>query len=134
MKRNILLFSIIFSTLICFAVGSESDVMIKTDDGVYIVNTTALCDVRGFRGATPVEVYIKKDKVIKVIALKNEESPGYFVKVKNFLLPIFENLKLSTAKKAASQKSVDGCTGATYSTKAVQNNIAVALDYYETHK
>ena len=113
------------------------ETMRKTSDGTYVINTTTLCkDVHGFKrnATTPVEVYIRKDKVVKVVALQNQESPGYFSKVKKFLLPLFSDVKVSKAKKIVDQNTVDGCTGATFSTHAVQKNIKAALDYYERNK
>lgn len=127
-----LLFSFMF---VAFSVGAMADnVMTKLDDGTYVVRTTTICNARGYRKATPVEVYIKKGTVVKVVALKNEETVPYFSRVKQSLLPKYANLKVSKAKKLASKSTVDGCTGATFSTKAIQKNIKAALDYYESHK
>ena len=49
--------------LMAIAVASYADdVMRKEKDGTYVVNTTTLAkDVKGYMGATPVEVYIKKN-------------------------------------------------------------------------
>ena len=118
-----------------FTVGAMADnVMTKLDDGTYVVRTTTICNARGYRKATPVDVYIKKGVVVKVIALKNEETVPYFKRVRQSLLPKYSNLKVSKAKKLASKSTVDGCTGATFSTSAIQKNIKAALDYYESHK
>ncbi len=127
-----LLFSLMFAT---FTIGAmANNVMTKLDDGTYVVRTTTICNARGFRKATPVEVYIKKGVVVKVVALKNEETVPYFNRVRQSLLPKYANMKVSKAKKLASKSKVDGCTGATFSTSAVQKNIKAALDYYESHK
>lgn len=121
--------------LFAFSMGAMADnVMTKLDDGTYVVRTATICNARGYRQATPVEVYIKKGIVVKVVALKNEETVPYFKRVRQSLLPKYANLKVSKAKKLASKTAVDGCTGATFSTRAVQKNIKVALDYYEKHK
>lgn len=121
--------------LVAFSIGAMADnVMTKLDDGTYVVRTTTICNARGYRKATPVEVYIKKGIVVKVVALKNEETVPYFKRVRQSLLPKYANLKVSKAKKLASKTAVDGCTGATFSTSAVQKNIKAALDYYEKHK
>ncbi len=118
-----------------FSVVSMADnVMTKLDDGTYVVNTTTICNARGYRKSTPVEVYIKKGAVVKVVALKNEETVPYFKRVRQSLLPMYANLKVSKAKKLATKTAVDGCTGATFSTSAVQKNIKAALDYYQSHK
>ena len=113
---------------------SADNVMKKQSDGTYVVRTNTICKARGYRKGTPVEVHIKNGNVVKVLALKNEETVPYFARVKQFLLPLYNNLKVSKAKKLTKQTQVDGCTGATYSTKAVQKNIGAALDYYEKHK
>lgn len=118
----------------CATVASADDVMRKTADGTYIVNTTTLCNVRGYRATTPVEVYIKDGKVMKVVALQNQETPTIFSRVKKFLLPLYNNIKLSKAKKQTEASMVDGCTGATLATKAVQKNIKAAIEYYQKKK
>lgn len=127
---------LIFSILLTVAATAAmaDDVMKKQADGTYVVRTTTICNARGYRKATPVEVYIKKGTVEKVVALKNEETVPYFAKVKQSLLPLYNNVKLSKAKKLTDRTKIDGCTGATFSTKAVQKNIKAALDYYEKHK
>ena len=66
---------------------TNCEVMTKLSDGTYVVNTTSLAkDVRGFRGNTPLNVYIKGNKVVKVEALSNQETPNFFNKVKQGLL------------------------------------------------
>ena len=107
----------------------QDKVMYKQADGTYVVNTTSLCsNVKGFKGATPVEVYIKNNKVIKVEALPNREGPKFYDKVKQGLFPKFNGMKLSKAAKA---ESLDGVTGATYTSRAVKENIAAAVAYYK---
>lgn len=116
------------------AADNTPEVMRKQSDGTYIINTTTLCDTKGFRDVTPVEVHIKNGKVVNVVPLKNNESPSYFQKVKTHLLPIFTDTKVGKAKKLCDGALPDGCTGATYSSRAVRTNIAKALEYYEAHK
>ncbi len=125
--------AMIFALLFALPVKADN-VMTKQADGTYVVNTTTICKARGYRKTTPVEVYINKGKVVKVVALKNEETVPYFTRVKESLLPLYNNLKLAKAKKLTEKTKVDGCTGATFSTKAVQKNISAALEYYEKHK
>ena len=46
--------------------ASTEDQVITQENGVTIVNTTSLTkDVKGFKGATPVKIFIKKNAVIK---------------------------------------------------------------------
>lgn len=130
MKKQILTFAalaIINATAI-FAADNDK-VMQKLNDGTYVVNTTTLAaDVRGFKGATPLEVHIKKDKIVKVVALKNKETPRYFSRVEKEMLPKYGKRKISKASE------VDGVTGATFSSRAVKANVEAALKYYKANK
>ena len=48
-----------------------------------VINTTTLGkNVQGYIGSTPLKIYIEKNKVVKIEALKNQETPKYFIKVK----------------------------------------------------
>lgn len=115
---------------VCMASYAD-DVMKKEKDGTYIVNTTTLAqDVKGYMGATPVEVYIKKNKIVKVVMLKSQETPKYNARVKKNMLPLYEGVKIT--KK--STVDVDGVTGATFTSNAVKENVKRALQYYWQHK
>lgn len=109
----------------------QSDQVMTREDGMYVVNTTTLGkDVTGYVAETPVKVYIKKNKVVKVEMLKNQETPKYNARVKKAILTKWDNLKV---KEAVSQK-VDGVTGATFTSDAVIKNVLLALEYYQKHK
>ena len=115
---------------VCMASYAD-DVMKKEKDGTYVVNTTTLAqDVKGYMGATPVEVDIKKNKVVKVVMLKSQEAPKYNARVKKNMLPLYEGVKIT--KK--STVDVDGVTGATFTSNAVKENVKRALQYYWQHK
>lgn len=109
----------------------KSKVMTRNSDGTYIVNTQSLAkDVKGYGGQTPLKIYIKNDKIEKVEALANNETPGFFASVKTKLL---ERWKGMSAKKAAEGK-VDGVSGATLSSKAVKENVKRGAKYYLDNK
>lgn len=133
-KLLIALIVLVGGTIAIFAATNNDTIMKKQSDGTCIVNTTTLCKTKGFRDVTPIEVYIKNGKVVKVLPLANKESPNYFEKVKKHLLPLFYNVKVNNAKKVSKGIIPDGCTGATYSTQAVQANITAALEYYQSNK
>lgn len=114
--------------------ANADDVMTKKSDGTYVVNTTELCRVRGFKGYTPLEVHIKSNKVVKIVALENRETPKYYQKVLKALEAMYVGSKVSKAAEAAKKPKVDGTTGATFSSKAVQQNVKAALAYYKAHK
>ena len=131
-KLATLAVAVAMSTGLALAIGKGDKVMQRQSDGTYVVNTVTLCPkVRGFKGATPLFVYIKNGKVVKVEAQKNHESPKFFQKVRQALLPKFSGMKLS---KAANASQVDGVTGATYSSKAVKKNVEAAVKYYKANK
>lgn len=125
------LFAFIILSHIVLGTAVAQGPMRQTSDGTTVINTTTLCNAKGYKSQTPVEVYIKDGRVVKVVALKNQESKGYFARIQKSLLPLYEGMKLSKAKKLSSRQHVDGTTGATYSTKAVQQNIHSALEYYK---
>ena len=131
MKKTLLTF---VAALAVSLAANADDVMKKTKDGTYVVNTMTLCKAKGYKGATPLEVHIKGGKVVKVVSLPNHETKSYYAKVEKNLVSKFAGQKVAKASKLATQQKVDGCTGATYSTKAVQQNVQAALDYYKKHK
>ena len=108
----------------------KADDTMTKENGMTVINTTTLGkDVQGFLGATPVKIYIQKNKVVKIEAMKNQETPKYFLKVKKHLLDKWNGVKVKDAKKM----KVDAVTGATYSSKAVIENVQLGLDYYSKH-
>lgn len=121
-------------TVFCPSSAQADDVMKKQADGTYVVRTNNICKAQGYRNGTPVEVHIKKNEVVKVVALKNDETVPYFARIRKHLLPLYNGIKVSKAKKLAEKQKVDGCTGATISLKAVQKNIKAALDYYDKNR
>lgn len=107
------------------------DQTMTKENGVTVINTTTLGkDVQGYLGTTPLKIYIEKNKVVKVEALKNQETPKYFIKVKKALLEKWNGMKVKDAQKL----KVDAVTGATYSSDAVIENVKLGLDYYQNHK
>ena len=116
---------------VAFVTASAQDVMRKEKDGTYVVNTTTLAqDVEGYQGPTPVEVYIKKNKIVKVVALKTQDGPKYVAKVKNGMLTKYEGMNV----KKGIVEEVDAVTGATFTSKAMQENIRRAVAYYKKNK
>lgn len=114
-----------------FITASAQDVMRKEKDGTYIINTTTLAqDVQGYAGPTPVEVHIKKNKIVQVVMLKSQDGPKYNAKVKKTMLPSYEGMDV----KKGTVQDVDAVTGATFTSKAIQENIRRAVEYYKKHK
>ena len=124
--------NVLIAMLLMGAMSAQADdVMKKEKDGTYVINTTTLAqDVEGYNGPTPVEVYIKKNKIVKVVPLKSQEGPKYVAKVKKDMLPKYEQMNV----KKGTVQDVDAVTGATFTSKAVQENIRRAVAYYKKHK
>lgn len=103
------------------------DSVISRQGDVTVVNTTTLtADVEGYLGTTPLKIYIKANKIDKVEALPNQETPKYFARVKREMLPKYEGMTVAKALKS----KVDGVTGATMSSDAVRTNVQRGLEYY----
>ncbi len=109
----------------------DAQVMKKEKDGTYIVNTTTLAqDIEGYNGPTPVEIHIKKNKIVKVVLLKSQETPKYNARIKREMLPQYEGMKIAKGKGA----DVDGLTGATFTCDAIKENVKRGLEYYWKNK
>lgn len=117
--------------LLCSLTAQADDVMKKEKDGTYIINTTTLAqDVEGYNGPTPVEIYIRKNTLVKVVMLKSQETPKYNARVKQLMLSRYEGVKVTKKNTPI----VDGVTGATFTSNAVKENVKRGLEYYWKHK
>lgn len=111
---------------------TSSDGVLTKKKGVYTVDTTTLSqDVKGFNGPTPVMITIEKDKIVKVEALENSETPGFFKRMTDG--GMLERWDGMTVDEALSAK-VDVVAGATYSSNAIAENVRLGLTYYKEHK
>jgi len=132
MKRKILSgMALVVLAAIMQSAAPQSDEVMTKEDGTYIVNTTTLSKkVIGYVDATPVKIYIKKNKVEKVEILKNQETPKYNAKVKKALQEKWNGQKV----KDAAQLKVDAVTGATFTSEAIIKNVQLGLEYYQKNK
>lgn len=90
----------------------------------FTVNTTELGrGVRGYRGAVPVAVTFVGGRISEIKILPNYETPAYFRRVEQS--GITAGYIGLTAAQAAARK-VDGCSGATMSSRALIENIRIA--------
>jgi len=117
MKRII---TLLLCALVCVSACSASK-----KPKSFVVNTEKLGkEVMGYAGTTPVEITVTDGKIEKVVALPNSETPGFFQRVLDS--PIFTALNGKTVKEASEVK-LDAVSGATYSSKAVIENIRLGL-------
>ena len=105
---------------------TNTPILTKQKD-ITVINTTDLAsDVEGYAGTTPVKVYIKAGKVLKVEALENEETPKYFDMVEKGIMKKWDGKPVKVAEK----QKVDVVTGATVSSEAVIENVRRGISYY----
>lgn len=127
MKKTIL--TLMAAALMCSAIPGD-DTLTKNGKQ-YVINTTAIAkDIKGYNGATPLKIYITNNKIDKVEALPNEETPKYFFKVKKQVLGQWDGMTVNNAAKA----KVDAVTGATMSSECVQKTLVRGLEYYKKNK
>lgn len=127
-KSFVLLASGVVAVAILISAMPGMDALTKEGDTT-IVNTTTIGNgIRGFKGTTPVKIYIRKNKVIKIEPLANHETPKFFARAKT-LLDKYNGKMVSKACKM----NVDGVTGATYSSEALKKNVQKGLEYYKKH-
>ena len=120
--------AIVLSSLALTSAAPQKDEVMTKEDGMYVVNSTTLGkNVTGYVNNTPVKIYIKKDKIVKIEALKNEETPKYMARVKKGLLGKWDGLKV----KEAQQLKVDGVTGATLTSNGVAAMVKDGLTAYK---
>ena len=92
-------------------------------NGTIVINTTTLCQkVDGFMGPTPLEIRIRKDTIIDVIALPNEETPRYFYDASKIL-----KKWIGLTPKKGLELEVDAVSGATFSSNALIVNMRAGL-------
>lgn len=91
----------------------------------FVVNTEELGkEVMGYAGTTPLEIHVKDGRIEKIVALPNNETPGFFQRVLDS--PLFSSLTGKTIEEA-SEVQLDAVSGATWSSKAVIENIRLGL-------
>ena len=117
MKRAVIILLAVAVCLVAAAAGAKPK--------SFVVNTTKSGKaVMGFAGTTPVEITVTDGKIEKVVALPNSETPSYFEKVQQS--PIFTKLIGKTVQEAQTVR-LDAVSGATFSSKAVIENIQIGL-------
>ena len=102
---------------------------IKYSKGVAVVNTSSIVKARGFQGKTPVKIYIKGNKITNIVSMPNNETPAVFARAEE----LYKKFVGKTVDEAYGMK-VDGVSGATYSSKALIQNVKGGLKYYKENK
>ena len=132
MKKNRIFRCMAMSAVAVFLMSAmPGDGVISKVDGMTVINTTSLAtEVEGYMGPTPLKIFVKNNKIEKIEALRNQETPKYFARVKKEMLAKYQGMTVNKAAKA----KVDGVTGATLSSNAVRTNVQRGLEYYKKNK
>lgn len=119
MKRILILLA---AAAVCLGACSANK---KAKPQSFVINTETLGkEVMGYAGTTPLEIHVKDGRIEKIVALPNSETPGFFQRVLDS--PIFSSLAGKTIEEA-SEVQLDAVSGATWSSKAVIENIRLGL-------
>lgn len=128
---NIKMMALVMTSALVLTSAMAGEEPITKNGKQTIINTTTIArDVKGYIGTTPVKIYITNNKIDKIEALPNEETPKYFFKVKKEMLDKWNGM---TVNKAISAK-VDGVTGATLSSDCLRETVKKGLQYYKKNK
>ena len=81
--------------------------------------------IKGYAGKTPLLIALDKEgKILQIKLLDNQETPGFLKRVTNAgYLESWNGLTVDEAM----QKNVDAVSGATYSSKGIQNSLKARL-------
>ena len=128
MKQKLLSAAVVIAAFGLMSAGVAKNA-IKYSKGTAVVNTSSIVKARGFNGKTPVKIYIKNNRVVKIESMPNQETPAVYARAE-------ELLKKFTGKTVdeAQAMTVDGVSGATYSSKALIQNVKEGLKYYKDNK
>lgn len=95
-------------------------------DSTIIIHTVHLTGtINGYAGEVPLDIHIRKNKITRIEALPNSETPTFLHRASQ-LLPLWEGKTLAEA----SEMKVDAITGATFTSTAIINNVDIGLNYY----
>ncbi len=128
MKKNLMSVAVATFAFILMGAGVSKNA-IKYKNGIAIVNTSSIVKARGLNSKTPIKIYIKENKITKIESLPNQETPAVFASAERLLKKF-----IGKSVDEASTMKVDGVSGATYSSKALIQNVKGGLKYYKENK
>ena len=103
----------------------EVEALAALEDGTVRLNTTELGkDIIGYGGTVPLEITLEDGKIKSIKALANSETPRFF-KAASALLSEWDGRTVEEALKI----QVNGVSGATFSSKAIIENVQRGLQY-----
>lgn len=128
MKKNLMSVAVATFAFILMGAGVSKNA-IKYKNGIAIINTSSIVKARGLNSKTPIKIYIKGNKITKIESLPNQETPAVFASAERLLKKF-----IGKSVDEASTMKVDCVSGATYSSKALIQNVKGGLKYYKENK
>ena len=112
------------------ALAARNDTMSVGADGSVTVVTKLLAnDVQGYGGQVPLRISINAEGVVtRIEALPNSESPDFFAEASRLFVR-WQGKDIDTALA----EEVDAVSGATFSSKAIMENVRRGLVYAKQH-
>lgn len=101
------------------------NVLRHSDAQTTSITTTDLCaDVVGYKGATPLRIVVRSGVIDSVIALPNNETPGFFRRAMALTEPL-----IGQPAEEVMNAGIDAVSGATFSSQAIITNLQTGLAY-----
>ena len=116
--------------VIAFFCTISANAQMTKEGKVYKINTETLCNTKGYKGTTPLVVSIEGNQISDIEVLRNQEGPKYMKMVYDGLIAKYVGMKI----KDVETNNVDAVTGATFTSKAVIDNVKAAVKYFKENK
>ena len=117
-------------TVIAFFCTISANAQMTKEGKVYKINTETLCNTKGYKGTTPLVVSIEGNQISDIEVPRNQEGPKYMKMVYDGLIAKYVGMKI----KDVETNNVDAVTGATFTSKAVIDNVKAAVKYFKENK
>lgn len=123
--KKLFLIAIVF--LLATAACEAPDKAISKQDGMYLVDTAQIeNEIAGYAGPTPVTIYIKDRRIVKVVMQDNYDGRRYNQAVREGICNAWDGKSL----EEAATLEVDAVSGATYTSNAVVENVRLGVTYF----
>lgn len=116
--------------VIAFFCNISANAQMTKEGKVYKINTETLCNTKGYKGTTPLVVSIEGNQISDIEVPRNQEGPKYMKMVYDGLIAKYVGMKI----KDVETNNVDAVTGATFTSKAVIDNVKAAVKYFKENK
>ena len=116
--------------VIAFFCTISANAQMTKEGKVYKINTETLCNTKGYKGTTPLVVSIEGNQISDIEVPRNQEGSKYMKMVYDGLIAKYVGMKI----KDVETNNVDAVTGATFTSKAVIDNVKAAVKYFKENK